>query len=528
MKYHEWAMVRRDESYYTIVPSNSLYIKINAEWTQLNKDSDLHHGEPVSRCSDPQIPQDSYKLIAFANTSEELWQIAKGLGASDQEIEVINQDDGEKKPENAAFTKPLSLVWIENERGQKDFSIVPTPYVFIKRSSDAKYRNIHSHEKIKTGEEVKVLMGMTNKTMTFVMFGDSYEKLNDVANLYDRTAKPKRIKFVKRRTFSPPKNEAPHKKVVPGSSNARNKKKPNKENFLRKKTKCTSREHAEEDGDNVFLQKIMEAKKKSRKMDRNLGSMDLSCETRCNIPNVCNQLHHVQLSIYPVVDGIDATVTPNILSTNSGMQNAEINLSGSHSHLDMEIASHSIFKEPEEVENGKASTTSILTPQDCRQIVREELQNFTPLLIEELGHIPREANQLRIPPMDNDEMVTMEGVRLHYTLIAEAQSSETMRKRANAIMKGMWNEEERMHLVIKKNKRTPPDKREITPREYEKIQKICLALQTNRSLPQMPDKDHLMNLRRWAGDLLKNKNYLKRKQDRNLELDQTMHPQNGN
>ncbi|KAK0167648.1 hypothetical protein PV327_005018 [Microctonus hyperodae] len=115
---------------------------------------------------------------------------------------------------NAASTKPLSLVWSENQYHEKNFSIVPTEYVFVKRSNDSKYRNVHSNEKIKSGEEVKVLMGMTNKTMTFVMFGDSYEKLNDVA------------KF-------PPKRETAKIKVVPDSSNTAKRKKQNKENLFK-------------------------------------------------------------------------------------------------------------------------------------------------------------------------------------------------------------------------------------------------------------------------------------------------------
>ncbi|KAK0160343.1 hypothetical protein PV328_007765 [Microctonus aethiopoides] len=175
--------------------------------------------------------------------------------------------------QNAATAKPLSLVWIENEFREKIFSIVPTVYVFIKRSNDSKYRNVCSNEKIKFGE-VKVLVGMTNKTMKFVIFGDSYEKLNDVAKLCDRTAKPKRIKFVKRLTFSPPKRETAKVKIVPsGSSNATKKTKQKKENFLKKKTKSTPREHAEEDGDNFFLPKIMRVENNFEKTNSDLSSI---------------------------------------------------------------------------------------------------------------------------------------------------------------------------------------------------------------------------------------------------------------
>ncbi|KAK0160279.1 hypothetical protein PV328_007707 [Microctonus aethiopoides] len=117
-------------------------------------------------------------------------------------------------------------------------------------------------------------MGMTNKTMKFVIFGDSYEKLNDVVKLYDRTAKPKRIKFVKRLTFSPPKREIAKVKIVSsGSSNATKKTKQKKENFLKKKTKSTPREHAEEDGDNFFLPKIMRVENNFEKTNSNLSSM---------------------------------------------------------------------------------------------------------------------------------------------------------------------------------------------------------------------------------------------------------------
>ncbi|KAK0158052.1 hypothetical protein PV327_011203, partial [Microctonus hyperodae] len=126
----------------------------------------------------------------FTGSSEELWETAKILGASDQDIGIINQSDWENRAEenptpqnrsiecnivtndqNAATAKPLSLVWTENECHEKNFSIVPTAYVFVKRSNDTKYRNVYKDEKNKLGEEVKVLMGMTNKTMTFVMFG---------------------------------------------------------------------------------------------------------------------------------------------------------------------------------------------------------------------------------------------------------------------------------------------------------------------------------------------------------------------
>lgn len=67
MKYREWAMVRRDELYYTILPSNCLYIKTNAEWTQLDNDHDVDHGELLSRSSQPKMPQDSCIFIAFAS-----------------------------------------------------------------------------------------------------------------------------------------------------------------------------------------------------------------------------------------------------------------------------------------------------------------------------------------------------------------------------------------------------------------------------------------------------------------------------
>ncbi|KAK0073729.1 hypothetical protein PV326_013119, partial [Microctonus aethiopoides] len=323
-------------------------------------------------------------------------------------------------------------------------------------------------------------MGMTSKTMTFVMFGDSYDKLSDVAKLYDRRAKAKRIKIVKRRTFSPSRPGTSNNKVVAsGLSNPTNKFKPNKKNCMKKKIKCTPRECAEEDGDNFFLSNVMNRKKHAEE----------------------------------TVEDINVIVTPNIHPSNDKVQNAVISLSDSHNSLEIEetlnpIENHGIF------ENEEVSIAPTLSQRDFRQIIREELANFAPLLIQQLGDIPRDQNHLHIPPMDNDEMVTIEEIRLHYTFLAEAQSSGTMRKRANAIMKGMWNKEERTQLVIKKNKRTPPEKREVTPREYEKIRKICLVLQSHREIDQGPGKDNLSNLRQWVGDLLKNKNYLKRKQDR--------------
>ncbi|KAK0073618.1 hypothetical protein PV325_009485, partial [Microctonus aethiopoides] len=102
MKYREWAMVRRDDLY-SILPSNCLYIKTNAEWTQLDNDHDVDHGELLSRSSQPKMPQDSYTFIAFANSSEELWDTAKILGASDKNIEVINQSNQKERPEVTSF-----------------------------------------------------------------------------------------------------------------------------------------------------------------------------------------------------------------------------------------------------------------------------------------------------------------------------------------------------------------------------------------------------------------------------------------
>ncbi|KAK0071568.1 hypothetical protein PV325_012683, partial [Microctonus aethiopoides] len=197
--------------------------------------------------------------------------------------------------------------------------------------------------------------------------------------------KAKRIKIVKRRTSSPSKPGTSNDKVVAsGLSNPTNKLKPNKKNCMKKKIKCTSRERAEEDGDNFFL------------------------------PNVMNRKKHAE----ETVEDINVIVTPNIHPSNDKIQNAVIS-------------------------------------------------------------------------------VTIEEIRLHYTFLAEAQSSGTMRKRANAIMKGMWNKEERTQLVVKKNKRTPLEKREVTPRQYEKIRKICLVLQTHREIDQGPGKDNLSNLRQW-------------------------------
>ncbi|KAK0071059.1 hypothetical protein PV325_013591, partial [Microctonus aethiopoides] len=97
--------------------------------------------------------------------------------------------------------------------------------------------------------------------------------------------------------------------------------------------------------------------------------------------------------------------------------------------------------------NSEISDPSLLTAQVCPEIIREKFHNLVPLLIEELNNIPKEADQHHIPPMGNDEMVTMKGVRLQYSYVAEAQSSEPMRKIVIAIMKGMWDKDERMNLV---------------------------------------------------------------------------------
>ncbi|KAK0160214.1 hypothetical protein PV328_007642 [Microctonus aethiopoides] len=98
------------------------------------------------------------------------------------------------QPNNVDITKKqLSLVWTENYLHEKDFSIVPTSYVFIKTCNDSKYRKVNNHDKAK------------------------------------------RIKIVKRRTSSPSKPGTSNDKVVAsGLSNPTNKLKPNKKNCMKK------------------------------------------------------------------------------------------------------------------------------------------------------------------------------------------------------------------------------------------------------------------------------------------------------